>query len=364
MLIFRFSKFQILIVLFTLLFAACKKEEVKPINEDMYFPPLQGNTWAEINPGNLGWCPQKIDELNSFVAQQNSKAFIILKNGKIVVEWYYDGFTANSNWYWASAGKTMTAFLIGLAQEQNLLNIQDPTSKHLGKGWTSLPDAKESLITIKHQLSMSTGLQYSGIELDCTLPTCLQYKADAGTQWYYHNAPYTLLTNVIEHSSGKTASQFTQENVLQKTGMNGSYVSLGQYNKVFFSTARSMARFGLLVLNKGKWENQSIMQDQTYFNEMISTSQNLNPSYGYLWWLNGKDKSMVPGFDHIFNRELIPNAPDELIMAAGANEQRIYIVPSENLVIIRMGDTTGSINFAPNGFDNELWLRLSNMKCN
>ena len=58
---------------------------------------------------------------------------------------------------------------------------------------------------------MTTGLDYTVPDLDCTEPACLHYKADAGTQWYYHNAPYLLLETVVENASGKTYNQFTDE---------------------------------------------------------------------------------------------------------------------------------------------------------
>jgi CubicO group peptidase (beta-lactamase class C family) len=60
------------------------------------------------------------------------------------------------------------------------------------------------------------------------------------------------------------------------------------FNNIYFSTARSMARFGLLNLNKGIWDTVPILNDTNYFTEMTTTSQDMNRSYGYLWWLNGK----------------------------------------------------------------------------
>jgi hypothetical protein len=91
---------------------------------------------------------------------------------------------------------------------------------------------------------------------------------------------------------------------------------------------------------------------------MVSTSQNLNLSYGYLTWLNGKSSSMVPGFQTVFPVQLIPNAPGDLYAALGKNDQKVYVVPSQNLVIIRMGNAAGTPQFAVSGFDNELWGKL------
>ena len=145
--------------------------------QNLYFPPLTGNAWDTIAPVQLGWCPNKIDTLLQFLEDENTKAFLVLKDGKIVIEQYYDNFTANSLWYWASAGKSLTAFLTGLAQEQNYLSISDTTSTYLGTGWTSCTPAQEEKITIRNQLTMTSGLDDGYSNSDCTDDTCLFYLA-------------------------------------------------------------------------------------------------------------------------------------------------------------------------------------------
>lgn len=85
---------------------------------------------------SLGWCRDKVAPLYSFLETRNSKAFIVLKDGKIVIEKYFGKFTKDSLWYWASAGKTLTSFAVGLGQEDGYLKITDTSSKYLGKGWT------------------------------------------------------------------------------------------------------------------------------------------------------------------------------------------------------------------------------------
>ena len=140
--------------------------------------------------------------------------------------------------------------------------------------------------------------------------------------------------------------------------MNGLWIKTPNSNNILFSNARSMARFGLLLLNKGKWDNTPILNDENYFNSQMSTSQNLNLSYGYLTWLNGKSSSMVPNLRTVFPRSIIPEAPSDLYAALGKNDQKIYVVPSLQLVVVRMGNPAGSTEFALSGFDNELWGKL------
>ncbi len=73
--------------------------------------------------------------------------------------------------------------------------------------------------------------------------------------------------------------------------------------------------------------------------DATKTSQDINPSYGYLWWLNGKGKFMLPGGQEVYNSNLvIPAAPADLYAAMGAEDQRLYLIPSKNMIIVRMGD--------------------------
>lgn len=332
-------------------------------SQSLYFPPLIGNTWDTISPSSLGWCANYLDTLDDLLAQKNTKAIIILKNGKIAHETYFGTFTVDSNWYWASAGKTLTGFCVGLAQEQNYLSINDSTSQYLGAGWTVETPAQESLITIRNQITMTSGLDDGVANNYCTLPTCLQYLADANTRWAYHNAPYTLLDDVLDSATGNF-NQFFNTQLRNKIGMNGIWFTTDVYNHVYFSKPRSMARFGLLMLGKGIWNNDTVMHDTAYFNQMINTSQNLNLSYGYLWWLNGKASFMLPQSQIVFPSSLIPNAPADMYCALGKNDQKIHVVPSQNLVVIRMGNSADSTNLVPIALDYQMWDILNKVFCN
>lgn len=348
------------VVLFIVWFAGCRSanEPVEtPSLPTMYFPPATGAEWQTITPATLGWNVNELPGLTSYLEQKKTKAFIILKNGSLAFEQYFGTFTADSLWYWASAGKTMTAMLVGIAQQEGLLNINHRTSQYLGAGWTSLPAAKEQLITIRHQLTMTTGLDDGVPDDDCTQPSCLQYKADAGNRWAYHNAPYTLLDKVVEKATSMSYNAYFQQKIRNPIVMNGAWIKTG-YNNVYFSNARSMARFGLLLLNKGIWNQTRILTDSNYVTAQMTTSQNFNPSYGYLTWLNGKSSYMLPTLQTAFSGALVLNAPPDMVAALGKNDQKIYVVPSQNLVVIRMGETSGQVLLAASSFDNELWGKL------
>lgn len=322
--------------------------------ESMYFPPLNGNEWETKSLSNLNWNQSKVQDLLNYLQSKNSKSFMILQNGRIVMENYFDSHTASSTWYWASAGKTLTSAVTGIAEQEGFININNKVSSYIGNGWTSAPLAKENLITCKNLLTMTSGLD-DGLGDDVS-PANLQYKADAGTRWAYHNV-YVKLQDVVSQATGKTWSEYFNLKLRDKIGMTGSWVQSGD-NSVYWSTTRSMARFGLLALNNGNWNGSQII-NSNYFNNATSTSQNINLSYGYLWWLNGKTSYHLPQSQLQFPGKIIPNAPDDMYCALGKNDQKIYVVPSRKIVIIRMGNAPDNVNLALSDFDDVLWQKIN-----
>ena len=329
-----------------------------------YFPPKFSPVWDTVNPASLGWCTDKLDTLADFLQTHNTKGFIILKDGKIAFEKYFGTFTQDSLWYWASAGKSLFGFLAGRAQEMGYFNLNDTVSSYLGSGWTSCTQAQEEQITVRHLLSMHSGLKDNVVDPDCYLPGCLQFETPAGWRWAYHNAPYTLAHHVLENATGLTLQQFTTQQLLLKTGMVGAWFTSGLYNEIFGSRVRDMARFGLLIQNNGIWDGDTLLADTAYFHQMVNTSQQQNLSYGYLWWLNGKSSFMLPQSQLVFPGTLIPNAPADTWCALGKNDQKLYVSQSTGLVVVRLGNDAGNPGLAPTIFDNLLWAEINKLICN
>lgn len=337
-------------------FSCSKSPDVQPIPDNsIYFPSNTDTSWERTSISSLGWNQSAVQPLKDYLSQKHSKSFIILVNGRIVMEEYFNGHNATASWEWNSAGKTLTSAAVGIAQQKGYLNINDKVSKYLGTGWTVEPVEKENLITIKHLLSMTSGLNDT---TNLVIHSNLTYVADAGTRWSYSNV-FQLLMNVVAAATGQTFYSFFNSNIKDIIGMEGFW-NYGVIFKIYHSNTRSMARFGLLALNKGKWKNEQVI-NESYFTESTNSSQNINPSYGYLWWLNGKANYMVPGSQNVFQGNLVPNAPSDMFAAMGASDQRIYVIPSKNMVVVRMGDASDPANptFAVSGFDNALWAKIN-----
>ncbi len=349
----------LLLLTTALTFLSCQKDDGGATVDTVpsaayYFPPLTGDVWETKTAASINWDETKLQEAFDYAATKQTFGLIVLHKGKIVKEQYWNNWTKDTKYYIASAGKSVTALVAGIAQQEGTININNKVSQYLGTGWTSLALAKENLITVKHQLTMTTGLDDAVPDQDCTTPACLIYKADAGTRWAYHNAPYHLVHNLIQAASSKTWNTYCKEKLFDKIGMPNSL----WLNHIMWCTTREAARFGSLTLQKGEWNGTKILNDANYYNTMVSTSQNINLSYGYLWWLNGKASAMVPQSQIVFPTSLAPNAPADMFMALGKDDKKIYIVPSLDVVVVRLGDDAGASAAGPSSFDNDLWAKL------
>lgn len=328
-----------------------------PTDEAMYFPPNNGSaTWETKSISDLGWNQAAVQPLLDYLQLKNSKSFMLLVNGRIVMENYFNGHTATTPWYWASAGKTLTSTVTGIAEQEGYLNINNKVSDYIGTGWTSASIAKENLITCKNLLCMNSGL--NDALGDDVSPANLQYVADAGARWAYHNV-YVKLQDVVSQATGQTWVNYFNTRLRDKLGMTGgSWINTSDGLRTYWSTTRNMARFGLMALNKGKWNGNQVI-NETYFNAATNTSQSINLAYGYLWWLNGKASYHLPQSQLQLNGSIIPHGPSDMFMALGKNDQKIYVVPSKKMVVIRMGDAADAVNMALSDFDDVLWQKIS-----
>ncbi len=345
-----------------LLFAinsSCSKNSdpiIQPPTETLYFPPINSDAWETIAIEDLDWNADQLEPLLDFLEEKNSKSFMIIYNGKIVVEHYMNSHSSTAKWYWASAGKTLTTAVTGIAQHEGLVNLNYKVSDYLGTGWTSAPIDKENMIVCKNLLAMNSGLDDS--TGDDVSSSNLHYKADAGTRWAYHNV-YVKMQDVIALASKQNWKEYFNLKLRDKIGMSGNWIDLNNLS-VYWSDTRSMARFGLLMAAKGKWEDTQIIPIN-YLNEAFTTSQNSNEAYGYLWWLNGKSTYHLPQSQIQFSGSLIPSAPSDKYAALGKNDQKIYVIPSRNMVIVRMGEAGDGANFAISTFDDDLWVKINTL---
>ncbi len=332
---------------------------------ELYFPTAK--VWEKVDPAAVGWNADALDQAVDFAMSRKSSDVVILHRGRILSEKYtpiekpsltYRGMIHGQDPQGrvvedvASVQKSVASLLVGIAQEKQLLKVSDPVHQHLGVGWSNATTEQESRITIRHLITMSSGLTDR-----------LQYADPPGTKWRYNSNAYSLSVTVVAASAKMTPNELTRAWLTKPLGMNDSRwierrqakISPPEANKLgFATTARDLARFGLMVLARGRWNDETVLGDQDYLQAALSPSQKMNPAYGYLWWLNGH-KATLPGLRRD-RGPLNPAAPDDLVAALGALGRKCYVVPSLDLVVVRLGDSPEVIGQPK--FDVEFWSQL------
>jgi len=123
-----------------------------------------------------------------------------------------------------------------------------------------------------------------------------------------------------------------------------------------------MARFGLLMQNNCIWNTDTLLRDTAYIRQMTNTSQSLNLSYGYLWWLNGKTSFMLPTTQFVFSGSYAPAAPSDMFSGLGKNGQIVSVSRSAGLVVVRMGNQANGAEVSAQ-LCNSIWEKLNAVMC-
>lgn len=314
--------------------------------QGLYFPPTSpgDKTWLATSPLALGWDEAGLDALGDYAEAQSSQGLILLYRGHIIMERYWDGWDVDQEGTIYSASKSMVGWVVGQAQEQGLLDINASAQSCLGQGWSQATPEQEAQITLRHLLTMTSGLRDD-----------LTVEAAPGEEWYYNNDAYYTLQECLVSVYGMDLQSLFEAQLFHPTGMWGARWPEGKTR--IDATSRDMARFGLLVLGEGRWDDQQLLAEAGYQEEMLSPSQSLNPGYGYLWWLNGQEAFEMPGGE-LGTGSIIPSAPDDVVSAQGAGDKKIYISPSMELVVVRHGPGAPDSGDSTLGFDVALWEHI------
>ncbi len=326
-------------------------------SSDLYFPSSHGQ-WETGDPESSGWDVAVLESLAGFAREHQSQALIILDGGRIIFERYFDGFTRTSTRDVASCQKSVTSVLFGYAVAQGLLTLDDPLSQYLGPGWSKATRADEERITVRHLITMTTGLNQQ-----------FELIAPPGEMWLYNTYVYQLGEAVLEVASKSSFYDYTMDALGRSIGWETAHyrgrprfvMPDAKESQALMLSARESASFGLLALAHGRWASNDPLTTDEYWLASLSSSQPMNPGYGYLWWLNGKSAYRAPGPNPpLVPGALIPAAPTDTFAAMGALDNRIYVVPSRKVVAVRLGKLAGSRpHLAISEFDGAFWQILS-----
>ena len=257
----------------------------------------------------------QINELVKSSHHPQLNSVIVWENGQIQAECYFNGFTAESRHNIKSVVKSILSIGIGIAQDQGLLNLDDKISKYLME-FNEGRDLRHRMITIKHLLTMSSGIFWQGgVHYHCPMMDAMrrsrnwidyiadcQIKTTPGTVYNYKEFDVILLSAILSKVTGD-AFDYINEKLFKPLEIynerwikspDGVYYSPAldkEEEAVSALTAREMLKIGQLFLQKGIWNGKQIISKE-YIEAAVSPSPQ-NSNYGYLF-CSGKTVTAWP----------------------------------------------------------------------
>lgn len=281
---------------------------------------------------------KKLNEtVNSIFGIRKTRAVLVLYKGQIIAEKYSEGFTKNSRILGWSMTKSIMSTVFGILEHQQKINIQD---KAPVESWQN--DARKE-ITIHNLLQMNSGLEWDEnydeisdatkmLFLERDMTKVQEEKPLIGKPnetWNYSSGTSNLLSGILrdQFNNHQSYLDFWYTNLIDKIGMNsmilesdlaGNYVA----SSYAWATTRDWGKFGLLYLHNGAWNGEELFTKE-WVDYVTTPTPTSNGSYGAQFWLNTEKQ--------------LKDVSQNMYFADGYQGQRVYILPDEDLVIVRFG---------------------------
>jgi CubicO group peptidase (beta-lactamase class C family) len=299
------------------------------------------------------------ESLEEYLDASGTTAFLVIHDDRLLYERYFDGYDESSIHTSFSMAKSFASALVGIAIDEGHINsVNEPITNYIPELLEK--DERFESITIRHLLTMSSGIKYEeGGDLPWSEEaddTKTYYATDLrklalensriegkpGEYFEYNNYNPLLIGMILERATGMSVSRYLQQKLWKPMGMeaDGSW-SLDSTENGFEkmesgvnARARDFARFGMLFAEEGNWEGRQLIS-RGWVEESTSADTSTDPSqdYQYFWWVN------------------TPEGETYHFSARGNYGQYIYVAPEKDLVIVRLGKEEGE-----QGYDYWIYL--------
>lgn len=308
--------------------------------------PYPGAQWVQSTPEEQGMDSTLLEEAASYAEGNDSHCMVVVRHGAIVGEWYWQGNTPVSLVKSWSVGKSYASAVVGVAIDRgDIGSVDEPAANYIPQ-WQGT--SKEAVL-IRHLLSMASGLEFklvadnlgmvmakdmSGLALDNPLVNT------PGVLWEYNNHTVQVIEPVLRNATGEPPDHYADMHLWEPIGMTATWAKDKTGHPAMYmnvkASCRDHARFGYLFLKQGCWDGQQVLSE-AWVEESTSSSTTMNKGYGYWWWLNGE----LPTLDSVSFEEkpnvLHPFAPHDAFCAVGLGSQMIEVIPSLDMVVVRLG---------------------------
>ncbi len=266
---------------------------------------------------------------------------VIIRDGKIVDEYFKDGYGPSSVFTIQSCSKSITSALVGIAIEQGFIKSVDDFAADYLPQLANSKFHEMKKITLKHLLNHTSGLvgtdskiwgewRSSSNWIDFIVSRPMTSKP--GANFEYSTGNTHLLAAVLEKATGKGLFDYAKEVLFEKIGITSAELGtdpqgIGDGGNGFSLTAYDMARFGQLFLDGGKWDGVQVVPEN-WVKESTSLQAKKNGSrYGYQWWLRNYGKAGYLGYN-----------------AQGFGGEYIFVVPKLRLIVVYTSWHMGNLN--------------------
>ena len=280
---------------------------------------------------------------------KRTRSVVVIYKDKLIAEKYVDGFNKNSKLLGWSMTKSITATYFGILQYQGKIDIMKPAPI------VEWQKDERKIITINDLLHMNSGLEWEENYSKICDATKMLFQANDMTKsqaekplkykpnshWYYSSGTTNLLSGILrkQFKTHQEYLNFWYSSLIDKIGMNSMIVETDMAGNFVgssygWATTRDWAKFGLLYLHKGKWNGEQLF-DESWAKYVATPTNTSNGKYGGQFWLN------AGGY--------FPDVPRDMYYCSGYQGQMVAVIPSLDLVIVRMG-LTEEPDFDFNGF--------------
>jgi CubicO group peptidase (beta-lactamase class C family) len=309
-----------------------------------------GLTWQRHAPADLALDAARLQQALDWATTHTSATVGVYRHGCLAGETRLDPLTSELPLDGWSMTKSVTSMVVGRAVTLGLFDIDRP----LGALYPEA-DPAHAALTPRHLLTMTAGLHVNWVRDLSPQPDrvadalSLPFDHEPGTHWAYAQSTVTLLANAVERAVGEDLQDFAHEQLFSRIGIKRTdwiwerdraghtegWAHLHMHS-------RAWARLGQLMLRAGAWNGTQLIS-RDYLRHALKP-QPTNKAYGFLFWRNGGGSyvlSDVEGPDE-GTGPIIQSAPRDVFLMAGNGEQRTYVIPSRDMVIVRLGEN-GSV---------------------
>lgn len=318
--------------------------------------------WPKITPEDAGLDATALESVAQLAADNASDSLLVLRNGKLVLERYWNDKTASDVQQTYSGTKSLFSLLVGRGIACGYLEDLDQPIRRL------VPEmpASQDQLTFRNVLAMESGMENSmqieslGQTGKTQLEVALERQITSAPfeRYHYNNAAYRLLYTALERASGMDLEELTAKEIFGPLSFNGAYwmrlYAVSNRGERFTGyqsirmTPGDFAKSAQVIVTDGMWADEQFLP-HGYVKALIrSPAPEANPSFGLFHHLNAGTFYRNFAVPERIDRQLVPGAPEDLFLMFGAGGQVVAGVPSRKLVIVRTGGNAGSIYEADN----------------